>query len=105
MDHTKLESIFHKKHAPHIYAHHPQHTPHVHYNHTHSYMYAKVYISTHCGRKNHLARFCYDRLNFINFANNNVWVRKGANHCGPNMIWVPKFTLIVFDIGVGSHLT
>ena len=97
--------MFHKKHAPHIHAHYPRHTPHVHHDHTHSHMYARVYTCTHCGRKGHLARFCYDRLNFVNFASNNVWVRKGANFHGPNKIWVPKFTPIVYDVGVGSRLT
>ena len=52
----------------------------------------------------HLARFCYDRLNSINFVNNNVWVRKGANPHGPNRVWVPKFAPILFDVGVGSRL-
>ena len=32
MDHIKLESMFHKKHVPHIHAHHPRHTPHVHHD-------------------------------------------------------------------------
>jgi len=68
-------------------------------------MYARVYTCTHCGRKSHLERFCYDRLNSVNFANNNVCIRKGANPHGLNKIWVPKFTLIVFDVGVGSRLT
>ena len=97
MDHKKLESIFHKKYAPHIHAHHSQHTPHVHHDHTYSHMYAIVYTCTHCGRKGHFVRFCYDRLNSVNFANNNIWVRKGNNPHGPNKIWVPKSTPIVFE--------
>ena len=48
-----------------------------------------------------LAKFCYDR---INGTNNNVWVRKGTHPHGPNKIWVPKSTPIVFDVGVGSHM-
>ena len=52
-----------------------------------------------------LAKFCYDRIHDLNFANRFVWVRKGANPHGPNKVWVPKSTPIVFDIGVGSYLT
>ena len=83
MDYKKFESIFHKKHAPHVHAHHPRHTRHVHHDHTHSHMYARVCTCTHCGRKGHLVRFYYDRLNPVNFVNNNVWVRKGANPMDP----------------------
>ena len=96
MNHTRLESIFRKKHAPHMHAPHTRHT-HAHHAHTHDSMYAHVY--------NHLAKFCYDRLNNSNFANKFVWVRKGANPHGPNRVWVPKSTPIVFNVGVGSHLT
>ena len=55
--------------------------------------------------KDYLAKFCYDRIDDSNFANKFVWVRKGANPHGPNKIWVPKFTPVLFDICVGSHLT
>ena len=72
---------------------------------THDTMYAHVYTYTHCERKGHLAKFCYDRINNSNFVNKFVWVRKGANSHGPNKVWVPKSTPIVFDIGVGSRLT
>jgi len=34
----------------------------------------------------HLAKFCYDRLNDLNFANKFVWVRKDANPHGPNRV-------------------
>ena len=61
--------------------------------------------TTHCGRKGHLAKFCYDRLNTSNFANKFVWVRKGANPLGPKRAWVQKTTPIVFDVGVGSRMT
>jgi len=30
-------------------------------------MYAHVYTCTHCGRKGHLAKFCYDKINILNF--------------------------------------
>ena len=78
MYHKRLESMFRKKHAPHIYAHKSRHT-HAHHAHTHDSLYASVYTCTHCGRKGHLAKFCYDRLNTLNFVSKNVWVRKGAN--------------------------
>ena len=46
MNHIRLESMFRKKHAPHMYAHKPRHT-HVHHAHTHDSMYAHVYTCTH----------------------------------------------------------
>ena len=66
-------------------------------------MYAHVYTCTHCGRKGHLAKFCYDRVHNVNLANRFVWVRKSANPHGSNRVWVPKTTPILFDVGVGSH--
>ena len=68
MNHKRLESMFRKKHTPHMHAHPPWHT-HAHHTHTRDSMYTSVYTSTHCGRKGHLAKFCYDRLNISNFAN------------------------------------
>ena len=70
-----------KKHAPHVHAHH---TPHTHASHIHSHntMYGHVYTCTHYGRKGHIAKFCYDRINDSNFANKFIWVRKGANPYG-----------------------
>ena len=47
-NHTRLESMFRKKHVPHIHAHHTRHT-HAHHAHTYDYMYAHVYTYTHCG--------------------------------------------------------
>jgi len=104
MNHTRLEFMFHKKHAPPMHAHKSRHTlaPHVH---TYNNMYAHVYTCTHCGRKGHLAKFCFDRINNSNFANRFVWIWKGANPHGPNRVWIPKATLILFDVGVGSHMT
>ena len=43
MNHTRLESMFHKKHTPHMYAYKPRHT-HASHVHTHDSMYAYVYI-------------------------------------------------------------
>ena len=47
-----------------------------------SHMYARVYKCTHCGRKGHLARFYFDRLNSTNFSNKNIWVPYNANPRG-----------------------
>jgi len=82
MNHTRLESIFHKKYVPPMQAHKSWHT-HASHVHTHNTMYAHVYTYTHCRRKCHLAKFCYDRLNTLNFTNKFVWVRKGANPMDP----------------------
>ena len=54
------------------------------------HMYARVYKSTHYGRKGHLARFCFDRLNSKIFSNNNVWVPYDANPRGPKKKWASK---------------
>jgi len=104
MNHTRLESMFRKIHTPHIQEHPSQHT-HASHVHIHDTMYAHVYTCTRCGRKGRLAKFCYDRIKNLHFANKFVWVRKGANPYGPKKVWVPKFTPIVFDVGVGSHKT
>ena len=85
-----------------MYAHPPRHT-HASHIRTHDTLYARVYTCTHCDRKGHLVKFCYDRLNTINFANKLVWVRKGANPHRPKKVWVPKSILISFDEGMGSH--
>ena len=90
--------------APHIHAHKPRHT-HASHIHTHNTMYAHVYTCTYWGRKGHLAKFCYDRVHNVSFVNRFVRVRKSANSHGPNRVWVPKFTPIVFDVGVASRLT
>ena len=51
-----------------------------------------------------LAKFCFDRINHLNFANKSIWVPYDANPRGPQQkIWVPKSPPLVFDIGVGSH--
>ena len=74
MDHKKLESMFRKKQVSHIHAHKPRHT----HAHTHDTMYSHVYTCTHCGRMVHLAKFCYERLDALNFVSKHVWVRKGT---------------------------
>ena len=84
---------------------HPSWHTHAHHVHTHDSMYAKVYTCTHYDRKGHLAKFCYDKINDSNFVNKYVWVRKGANLYRPKKVWVPKFNLISFVVGVGSHKT
>ena len=57
MNHMRLESMFRKKHAPHMYAHKTRHT-HAHHAHTHDSLYARVYTCTHCGYKGHITKFC-----------------------------------------------
>ena len=96
--------MFHKKHAPPMHAHKPRHT-HASHVHTHNTMHAHVYTCTHCGRKGHLAKFCYDRMHDSNFTNRFVWIRKGANPYGPKRKWVPKTAPKIFDVGVGSRIT
>ena len=90
-----------------MHAHNPWHTyaHYAHHDHTHSRMHARVYKCTHCGRKGHLAKFCFNKVNSINFANNNIWVPYDANLRGPKRKWVPKFSPFVFDVGMGSHMT
>ena len=102
-----LETLFQKKQAPHVHAHHPWHTyaHFAHHDHTHSHMHVRVYKCTHCGRKCHLAKFYFVKINHINFANKNVWAPYDANLCGPKRKWVPKSPLLVFDVGAGTHMT
>ena len=78
MNHTRLESMFRKKHNPHVHVHPSRHIR-AHHAHTHDTINANVYTCTHCNRKGHLAKFCYDKINDLNFTSKNVWVRKGAN--------------------------
>ena len=104
MNLTRLESMFRKKQVPPMHTHKPRHT-HASHVHAHNTMYVHVYTCIHCGRKGYLAKFCYDRVHDVNLANRFVWVRKGANPHGPKRVWIPKATPILFDVGVGSHLT
>jgi len=68
MNHTRLECMLRKKYTPHMHAHPSRHI-HAHHAHTHDYVYANVYTCTHCRRKGHLVKFCYDRINALNFTN------------------------------------
>ena len=63
--------------------------------------HAKVYTYTHCGRKDHLANFSYDKLHVIE---NNVWVRN-AKIQGPEKVWAPKGTRNLFEVSVSSSKT
>ena len=106
-NHSRLESLFSKKQTPHVHAHHPHHAyayvaRHDH-THTHTHKHTKVYKCTHCGRKGHLAKFCYDKINVFNFKN--VWVPCKANPQEPKKKWVPKSPPLFFDVGEGSHKT
>ena len=78
-NHTKLESLFSKKQTPHVHAH-PHHAYVEHHAHTHTHKHTKVYTCTHCGRKGHLRKFCYERLNVLIFdKNKNAWVPYKTN--------------------------
>ena len=104
MNHSRLETLVRKKQVPStMHAHPPRHT-HAPHGHHHT-LYAHVYTCTHCGRKGHLTKFCYDRIHASNLANKFVWVREGTNPHGPKRVWVPKTTPLVYDVGVGSHMT
>ena len=107
-NYKKLESLFQKKHTPHIHAHHHHHAfAYVaRHDHKHTHKHSKVYKCTHCGRKGHLAKFCFNKIHHINFANKkNVWVPYKANPQGPKRKWVPKLPPCVFNVGEGSHTT
>ena len=66
---------------------HTLHSIHMpHHVHPHATMYARVYSCTHCGRKGHLAKFYYDILSALVFANENVWVRRGTNPHGAKKV-------------------
>ena len=78
-----------------LHARHTTHTKHVYTPHSHhAYIYGRVYSYTYCGRKGHLAKFCFDR---INASNDHVWVRR-TNSIGPKKIWVPKSTNLLLDM-------
>ena len=68
-------------------------------------MHRRVYKYTHCDRKDHLVKFCFNKLHHINFAKKNVWVPYKTNPQGPKRKWVPKSPPCVFDVGTGSHKT
>ena len=54
-----------------------------------------MYTCTYYGRQDHLAKFCYDKLNAYN---SHVWVHK-TNILGTNKVWGPKLTPTLHDIG------
>ena len=85
LNHSRLESMFRKKQVPSLHAHKPRHTHASHVN-VHNTMYAHMYTCTHCGRKGHLAKFCFDKKHDVNLATKFIWVRKGANPHGPNRV-------------------
>ena len=62
---------FKKKQVPHTHVHtHHAHAYVAQHDHTPTHKHhIKVYVCTHCGRKGHLAKFYFDRINHINFAN------------------------------------
>ena len=68
-NHSRLESMFAKKQTPPIHAHHHAYAYVARHDHNHTHKHHKVYKCTHCGRKGHLAKFCYDKLHHFNFAN------------------------------------
>jgi len=45
-----------------------------------------VRTCTHCGRKRHLAKFSYDKINVSNFGSKNVWIRRGTKPHGPKKV-------------------
>ena len=55
-----------------------------------------MYSCTYCGRKDHLVKFYYER---INASNDHIWARK-TNILGSKKIWVPKSTPLLIDIGM-----
>ena len=61
-------------------------------------MYSKIYICAHCGRKGHLAKFCYAKLNL---SNKNIW-GENTNPIGPKKIWEPKDTPNLIDTGAST---
>ena len=103
---NKFASMFPKgktqrKHTPHSSnTNHEKHSQHAHtHQHKYAFMYGKVYTCAHCGRKSHLAKFCYSKLNMLN---KNIWARESTNPIGPKKMWVPKKTPNLIDVGVSS---
>ena len=101
-NHNRLESLFSKKQTPHIHAHHPHHAYDfvARHDHTNTHKHNKVYVCTHCGRKGHLTKFCFDKLHVLNFANKDVWVPYKTNPKGPKRKWVPKSPPLIFEVQV-----
>jgi len=55
----------------------------------------KAYQCAHCGRKSHLSKFCYNKLNVIN---KYIGVHK-TNPIRPKKVWVPKDIFKSVDAG------
>ena len=85
-DKNWLESMFQNKQIPKDTTRAPWHTHRAH-------IYAKVYQCTHCSWKDHLTKFCYDRLNATN---KHVWIHK-TNTIELKKVWVPKAISISVD--------
>jgi hypothetical protein len=96
-DNSKIETLVKKKLTHTSQASHNSHTHKSNHSH-HAYMYTNVYKCAFCGRKGHISKFCYDRLNV---RNNNTWVKK-TNTSGPKSIWVPKSSQKIVDIGTNQ---
>ena len=95
---NNFASMFSKRKTQRKHTSHTSNTHHTH-QHKHTFMYGKVYTCPHCGRKGHLAKFCYAKLNM---QNKNTWVQESTNPIGPKKIWVPKNTTNLFDTSVSS---
>jgi len=94
--HTHHDSHSHK-HAQTQTQSHAHHATHAHTHHAHSrhaFLFVKVYTCTYCGRQDHLANFCYDKLNE---SNSHIWVRK-TNILGSKKVWLPKSAPTLHDI-------
>ena len=96
---NKLDTMFPKgkTQGKHISFTHTKHDHNAYHNHT--FIYGKVYNCTHCGRKGHLAKFCYSKLNL---KAKNIWVREKTNPIRLKKMWVPKNTPNSLDVGVSS---
>jgi hypothetical protein len=97
IDHVKLESLFKKKNTHSSHVSHSSHAHHGNHSH-HAHIYSNIYVCSFCGRKGHVSKFCYDRLNVTN---NQVWVKR-TNNPGPTKIWVPKLPHSHVDIGTSQ---
>ena len=93
---NKFASMFPKGKTQRKHTTHTSNTHHTH-QHKHAFMYEKVYTCAHCGRKGHLAKFCYAKLYLQNKI---VWVRESTNPIGPKKIWVLKNTQNLINTGV-----
>ena len=63
-------------------------------------MYDRVYKCTHCSRKGYLIKFCFDRINHLNFAIKNVWVPIVTNPNRPKRYEYQNSHHFLFDVSV-----